>query len=341
MERTGVHVRPAGESEGVQTPAERVHFRHHAGDRHCLSGQGQDHQAELCPQAEAGDDAPRHQIPVHVREPGQHVPPGPVVVDRLVAVGQVRTPVAHHHAADDQEHVHVRVLDVRAATLGVRAAVPGPARVLRAEHRHPGTGDAVLQRPGPQPPRHAAGQQVRVLVTARRPGPGQHHTRQHGRGHVRDPAVHVGRSASGILRRVRRQVLQERDDHHAVRVQDQPVPAQQPARGHQRFAGPTPAHGHRRRSHIQPARDAGMPAGGDRQPDGPVHSVHVADRPQPGHVVPTVADGQLRATLSVQEVPADRHLRRGTQIGPQATGAVVGPRGGRYLILETTAGQRL
>jgi len=264
-----------------------------------------------------------------------------VAFDRLVAVRQVHTPVAHHHAADDQEHVRVRVLDVRAAALGVRAAVPGPAYILRAEHRHPGTGDAVLQRAGPRCHAEAGRQQVRVLVEAHRLGPGQHHTRQHGRGHVRDPAVHVGRRAAGLLRRHRRPVLQERDDHHAVRVQGQLVPAQQPARGHQRDAGPTVAHGYRTGSHILPARDAGVPARGHRQPDSPVHSVHVADRPQPGHFVPAVADGQLRAALPVQEVPADRHLRRGTQVGPQATGVVVGPRGGRHLVLETTASQRL
>lgn len=58
VERTGVHVRPAGEPEGVQTPAERVHFRHDGGDRDRVRGPGQDHQAELRAQAEAGDDAP-------------------------------------------------------------------------------------------------------------------------------------------------------------------------------------------------------------------------------------------------------------------------------------------
>lgn len=84
-----------------------------------------------------------------------------------------------------------------------------------------------------------------------------------------------------------------------------------------------------------------MPAGGHRQPDGLVHSVHVADRPQPGHVVPTVADSKLRAVLPVQEVPADRHLRRGTQVGSQAPDAIVGPRGGRHLVLEAAAGKRL
>lgn len=251
-----------------------------------------------------------------MREPGQHVPPGPVGVVRLVAARQVHTPVAHHHAAHGQAHVHVRLLGVRGAVLRVRAAVPGPARVLRAEHRHPGVGVAVLRRCGPRGSARAGGQQVRVLVAAYRPGPGQHHTRQHGRGHVRDTAVHAGRSAAGVLCPSRRPVPQERDDHHAVRVQGQPVPTQQPARDHQRAAGTTAAHGRRTRPYVQPAPDAGVPARVHRKPDRPVHSVHVAVRPQPGHVLPALAHGQLRAARPVQKVPAVRHLCRGTQVGP-------------------------
>lgn len=245
MERTGVHIRPAGEPKSVQAPAERLHFRHHAGNRDRIRGPGQDHQAELCPQVEAGDDAPRHPVPVHVRMHNQHVPPGPVDFVRLVAARQMHTPVAHHHAADGQEHVHVRVLDVRIAVLGVRTTIPGTAHILRAKHRHPRTGVAVLQRPGPRSYECAGGQQVRVLVAAHRPGPGQHHTRQHRRGHVRDPTVHAGCRLAGVLRLGRRPVPQECDDNHAVRVQGQPVPAQQSARGHQRAAGPAAAHGYR------------------------------------------------------------------------------------------------
>jgi len=70
-----------------------------------------------------------------------------VGVIRLVAARQVHTPVANHHAADGQEHVHVRVLDLRAAVLSFRADISGPANILRAKHRHPGTGVAILRRP--------------------------------------------------------------------------------------------------------------------------------------------------------------------------------------------------
>jgi len=150
VERTGVHIRSAGKPKGVQVPAERLHLWHHAGDRDRVRGPGQNHQTELCPQVETGNDAPRHWVPVHVRESGQHVPPGPLGVIHLVAARQVHTAVAYHPAADGQEHVHVRVLDVRAAVLGVRADVSGPAHILCAKHRHPGTGVAVLRRLRPR-----------------------------------------------------------------------------------------------------------------------------------------------------------------------------------------------
>jgi len=71
-------------------------------------------------------------------------------VIHLVAARQVHTPVSHHLAADGQEHVHVRVLDVRAAVLGVRADVSGPTHILCPKHRHPGTGVAVLRRLRPR-----------------------------------------------------------------------------------------------------------------------------------------------------------------------------------------------
>jgi len=146
VERTGVHVRPAGEPEGVQAPAERVHIRHHDGHRGRVRGPGQDRQTALRPQVPEGTGPARHPVPVPVPEPDQHVPPGHVDVVRLVASNQMRAPMAHHRTSDGQEHVHIRVLDVRACVLDVRTVVLGPADILRAEHRHPGTGVAVLQR---------------------------------------------------------------------------------------------------------------------------------------------------------------------------------------------------
>lgn len=84
-----------------------------------------------------------------------------------------------------------------------------------------------------------------------------------------------------------------------------------------------------------------MPAGGHRRPDRAVHRLHVAGRPQPGHVVPALAAGQLRAAQADQKVSADRHVRGGAQAGPQAAPAAVGPGGGRHTLLEAAAGQRL
>lgn len=239
VERTGVHVRPAGEPEGAQAPAERVRAGHHSDDRGCVRGQGQDVQAEFRAQNETRADPPRHPVPVLLPERRAHFPPGLVGVRHLVADRQGPVPVAHHAAADGQERVHVLVLDVRDAVLRVRAAVHGAHDLQRAQHHYPGAGVPVLQLDRRRCPGRAAAaqrQQVRVLVGPHRPGPGQHHTRQHGRGHVRDPAVHVGGRAPGVLRvgrrPVRRRGRRQRDDHHAVRVQGQPVPPQRPARGH-------------------------------------------------------------------------------------------------------------
>lgn len=354
VERAGVHVRPAGEPQGVQRPAERVRVRGHDGHRHGVRGARQEHQAEHGAQVPPRAVPPRHPLPVHVLQPAVHAAPGPVGVHRLVAAGQVRAPAAHHAAGGRQEHVRLRVLDVRVAVLGVRDAVPDHAGVPRPRLGHPRARVAVLRplrahgrpaAPAETGPVEPAGRrrQVRVLVQAHQPGTGGHHTRQHGRGHVRDTAVHAGRGAAAVLHPGGRPVrVQDGDDHHAVRVQGQPVPAEQPERGHERAARAAAAHGQRdRRPHIQPAPDAGVPAGGHQQPDGAVHRVHVADRSQPGHVVPAVAGGQPRAPVPVQKVPAVRHLRRGTPTGTQAPPSAVGPRGGRHTVLEAAAVQCL
>lgn len=72
---------------------------------------------------------------------------------------------------------------------------------------------------------------MRVVVAAHRPGRGEHDTRQHGRSHVRDTAVHAVGGVAGVHRGGGRpaSVRPEgghRDDDHAVRVQGQPAAAQ-------------------------------------------------------------------------------------------------------------------
>lgn len=302
VERASLHVRPAGEPEGARQPAQRVRVRHHGDDSRGVRGQRPHVRARLRAQAKARAGPPQHPAAVLLPERRAHVPPGPVGVALVVAHRQRPVPAADHAAADGAQHVHVRVLDVRGAVHGVRAAVHGAAHIQRAQHHHPRAGAAVLQ-PGRGRRRRRPGQaataqrqQVRVLVRPHRPAAGQHHTRQHGRGHVRDPAVHAGGRAPGVFRVGRRPVRrprgqQKRHDHHAVRGQGQFVPAQQPARDHQRSAVAAVADGHGPRPHLQSAQNARVSARSHRQPDRAVHRVHVADRPQSGHVVLALASG--------------------------------------------------
>lgn len=145
VERAGRYVRPAGEPQSVPpTPAQRVRAGRRAGDRRRFRGprpfdrrRRRQTPATVRPQTAPRTGPPRRPVPVRVPVRGPHVPSGLVGVVRVVAVRQVRAPVAHHRHAGRPQREIVRLLVVRVAVLRVRAAVPGRTRVPGTGYRHP------------------------------------------------------------------------------------------------------------------------------------------------------------------------------------------------------------